>query len=321
MHQFGSAGRDQYNVAGDIHITNTASRPDAQSAEVEETAGTESGSSSGGGWIALIVLIILVYGGYHFTTSSSDNAVQFPAKTAPWPEHSTAQLVETPVVNWLASCANEMVLSPVNCPQSAPSSGNAVSNVHWALHGNPSDGAQIRYLNGKFWVLGHAVMTVTYTDSAEGNQWHMDIFGYEAAITWNDNHPTLTSLKPVSLNTGPLILKHDPHLSLAPVSATVLTGFEQCAALKTTPLPEQCMGIRSYGDHAAWRLIGNPLLNARQSFDPATGLVHVTGSYAMTDSYKLPFFGNPENESLSGNYDAVLSLDGTKTSLLQIAKH
>jgi len=316
MHQFGSAGRDQYNVAGDVHITNTGRRPYAQSAEAEETSGTEGGSSHGSGWIVvLIVLALLIYG-----ASASNEAVQFPAKTAPWPEHSTAQLVETPVVNWLASCANEMVLSPINCPQSASSNGNAVSNVHWTLHGNPSDGAQIRYLNGKFWVLGHAVMTVTYTDSAEGDQRQMDIFGYEATIAWNNNHPTLASLKSVGLNAGPSVIEHDPHLPWSLVSATVLTGFEQCAANKITPMPEQCMGIGSYGDHAAWRLIGNPLLNARQSFDPATGLVHVTGSYAMTDAYQLPFFGNRENDSLSGNYDAILSLDGTRISLLQIAK-
>jgi hypothetical protein len=63
----------------------------------------------------------------------------------------------------------------------------------------------------------------------------------------------------------------------------------------------------------------NPLLNARQFFDPATGLVHVTGSYAMTDSYQWPLFGKHETDALNGNYDAILSLDGTKMSLLQIA--
>jgi hypothetical protein len=317
MSQFGAAGRDNYNVAGNVHITNTGGQTPVQSTESEETTGT----GGGGGWIVFIVVVVLlIYGGSHLGNSASSEAVQFPAKSAPWPEYSTAQLAELPVVNWLESCANEMVLSPINCPQSVSSNGNAVSNVHWVLHGNPSDGAQIRYSNGKFWVLGHAVMTVTYTDSAEGNQWQMDTFGYEATISWNTNHPALDSLKSVSLNGGASVTERDPHLSWSLVSAAVLTGFKQCAAYIITPLPEQCMSIGDYGDHATWRLIDNPLLNARQHFDPATGLIHVTGSYVMTDSYLLQFIGSRENDYLSGNYDAVLSLDGGRISLLQIAK-
>ena len=80
------------------------------------------------------------------------------------------------------------------------------------------------------------------------------------------------------------------------------------------------MGIGQDGDHATWKLRGDPLLNATESFDPATGLVHMTGSFAMTDSYQIPFWGIHESDYPSGNYDAILSLDGAKLTLLQIAK-
>jgi hypothetical protein len=211
------------------------------------------------------------------------------------------------------------VLSPLHCPQSASAGGDDVSDVRWTQHGNPGDGAVIEYSGGTFWVVGHAVMTVTYNDS--GPQWQLDTFGYEATVSWNNGHPALASpLQAVSLAASPRVVKHNPDLPWAEVSAAVLAGFRRCAASTVTPLPVQCMSIGPGGSHAAWKLAGNPLLDVTASFDLATGLVHVTGSYAMSVSYQKSFWGTPSTAHPSGHYDAILSLDGTKITLLQITE-
>jgi hypothetical protein len=55
-------------------------------------------------------------------------------------------------------------------------------------------------------------------------------------------------------------------------------------------------------------------------FSYSTGLVHVTGSFAMTDSYQLSILGTHETDYLSGTYDAVLSMDGTAPRCSRSAK-
>lgn len=326
MEQSGSAGRDAYIAGGDIHnYFQSGHPPSTTSNEVVHAAETTSepseGSGRGGlGWVVLCLIAVIVFAGHSALSSDSANSAQFPSKTSPWPAHSTARLVLSLVTTRLASCAEEPVLSPVNCPQSASSGGDQVTGVHWAIHGNPSDGAQIRYSDGKFWVLGHAVMTVTYEDSMTGDRWQMNIIGFEATVAWDSGHPTLASLQAANPDTGPRIIKNDPDLPWAKVTAAVIAGFRHCANEDVTPLPAQCMGIGAYGNRPVWKLEVNPILNAAETFDPATGLVHVDGSYAMTESYRLPFWNSHETTSLSGNYDAVLSLDGTKVTLLQIVQ-
>jgi hypothetical protein len=324
MQQHGAAGRDQYNIAGNFYAQ-ASKAPTGGGGEPGDpgVSGRHSGGSGPGGarWTigSVTAFLIFLYFLSTSTTPAADSTTaQFPSGSAAWPAQATDQLALAPVTTWLASCTDQVVLSPLHCPQAVSPGGDQVSEVRWTLHGNPGDGAVIRYSQGKFWVLGHTVMTVTYNDS--GMQWQMDVFGYEATVSWNNGHPALASLpQAMSLDSGPQVVKHNPHIPLAEASALVMTAFKRCAALTVTPLPAQCMGLGSDGDHARWTLTGNPVLNAAESFDPATGLVHVTGSYAMTDSYQIPFFGTHETDYPSGSYNAVLSVDGTHATLLQIA--
>lgn len=55
--------------------------------------------------------------------------------------------------------------------------------------------------------------------------------GVKATVAWNDGHPTLTSLPyAISLNTGPQVVKADPHIPMAEASLLVTAGFKRCAA-------------------------------------------------------------------------------------------
>lgn len=323
--QFGASGRDLFNVARDVifNFRQPADTPQAGSDTTAEDScvpvGDEDRNGSGpAGWLIAGVVCVFAVVLFHSLPSVGSGTVQFPVKSDPWPARASAPLVLAPVTGWLASCADQVVLSPLHCPQSASAGGDEVSDVRWTLHGNPGDGAVIRYSDGTFSVMGHAVMTVTYNDS--GAQWQLAKFGYETTVSWNNGHPALASpLLAVSLTTGPPVVKHNPGLPWTEVSASVLAGFRRCAAETVTPLPVQCMGTGPDGSHAAWKLAGNPLLDVAESFDPATGLVHVTGSYAMSVSYQEYFWGTPATSHPSGNYDAILSLDGKKITLLEIA--
>jgi hypothetical protein len=51
------------------------------------------------------------------------------------------------------------------CPQRV--SDAAGGQVTWALDGDPADGSRVTYQDGRFDVVGHAVMTVSY-DSCSG---------------------------------------------------------------------------------------------------------------------------------------------------------
>ena len=324
--QFGESARDFFNVARDVNFnySQPAGTASAGSETMAEDACVPAESPDGNGlgvavWIIAIGILAFLLTGLFSQSSAKSGAVQMPARATAWPSLASTPLVLAPVTGWLASCAGQVVLSPLHCPQSASSGGDEVSDVHWTLHGDPGDGAVIRYSGGTFWIIGHAVMTVTYNDS--GSQWQLNTFGYEATVTWNNGHPALASPpQAVSLTAGPPVAKHDPDLPWAQVSAAVMAGFRQCAAGTVTPLPAQCMNIGPEGSHAAWKLIGNPLLDAAESFDPATGLIHVTGSYAMTVAYRESFWDTPATAYPSGHYDAMLSLDGTKITLLQIAE-
>jgi len=342
--QFGM-GVIQTNAAGDCHIHfPTAPRqgtgpgdaradagdPDAPLGSTDETgtAGdsglhSTAGTSDSGGVGCIFAVIAVVIGLIWWVSSgssapaASSAAPSFPAKSDPWPAGATTAGILAPVTSWLANCAEEVRLSPVNCPQTASASTDQVSGVRWTLHGNAGDGAVISYKQGKFWVFGHAVMTVTYNS---GTQWDLDAFGYLATVSWNDGHPSVESPpQAISTDSGPRVVKHDPRISMAEASALVTVGFKQCAALKATPLPEQCMGLGQSGDNATWTLVGNPVLNATESFDPSTGLVHVKGNFVLTDSYHVFLLGH-QTDNLPGTYDAALSMDGTRATLVGITQ-
>lgn len=55
-----------------------------------------------------------------------------------------------------------------------------------------------------------------------------------------------------------------------------------------------------------WTLDDDPVLNATDSFNASTGLVTVTGNFAMTDSYSA-FLAGHQTDNLTGAFYRVVS--------------
>ena len=315
MEQQGFADRDQYNFGGNyINVSGIGSLQ----SEGDDGIDSKPPGRAIYGFFTVAVVFTMNFFGIHSKIFSTSAPVSFPNTNGPWPTHSNSNLVMIPVENWLASCVDEPLLSPEYCPQLLSPSADDVSDVHWVIHGNPSYGARISYYNGHFYVLGHAVMTVTY-NSSDGTQQQMEIVGYEATVAWKGRHATLASMKAVSPKGGPAVSKHNPNLSWPQISNAVEVAFRQCAAYDVAPMPTQCPDIGNDGSSVRWRLMNNPLMNARESFDPSTGLVLVTGSFVRSESYSEMFFGH-QAYTWYGYYNASLSLDGTTIVVLQIEK-
>lgn len=261
--------------------------------------------------MALLAMAALVIWIVVSCSGSSSPATSFPAKTSPWPSGATYQKIIAPAITWMDNCAKPDNPAPRGCPEtvSDANDGQSISHVQWQIHGDPGDGAMIRYSGGKFWIRGHALMTVTWFES--GQQYRdMDIFGYQTTVSWKSGHPTVASpMIKVSLDSGPTVKKHNPGIPPAEASSLVMGQFKTCAALQETPLPGTCMGIGDQGDHARWTLNGDPTLNATESFDPSTGLIHVKGSYSMTDTYQTSILGRHKSVPEAHNYDAIMSVD------------
>jgi hypothetical protein len=329
------AGRDQY-IAGVQNFNNFSSEssgadrsgngsdaPGGAEGNGEGTpggGGTRSGGWGGAGIIIAIVVIALLYGISQGSSQASQATVAFPAKSNPWPAGVSANAVMQPVVNRLEACAQAPVLAPVNCPQSQASSGADVTDVQWGLHGDAGNGAKIVFWKDRFYVGGNAVMAVAFSD--DGNpQLAVQVVHYRAQVTWQNGTATLTSIEGVSSASGPVITKSQPSVPWNSVQKAVLSAFEECASATSAPLPPQCPTEQSISDDssssARWDLTANPLPNSQESFDSSSGLIHVTGSFALSVTYHEFLIGE-QHDLDAGNYNAVVSIDGTKIVVLQI---
>lgn len=267
--------------------------------------------------LCLIVGTILLFNS--FSSGSANTAGQFPLRSDKWPAGATAAKIIAPVVQTLSSCASEPVLSPANCPQLISDSYSGVSDVHWSLHGNAGDGANIVYIDNQFQVAGNAVMDVSYND-AQGSEFSLQLVHYRAWVAWNGGSPSVTSITNFDNGTPPVINKHLPAVPWASLTGAVVDAFRQCASYREAPLPQQCPNDPStgiYGDNASWQLNNNPVGNAHECFDATWGLIHITGSFYMTASYHVFLLGTQHGVE-QGNYKAIVAVDGNKVNVLQI---
>jgi hypothetical protein len=313
-----AAGHDQYNAGRDIHIHGRPRHED--SAGKRRTAGRQRETTAGG--VVLFVLIAVIIYVINLLSGSGNSApqVSFPARSGPWPTGATTGAVTAPVVAKLEDCAKAPVLAPVNCPQSEPDYYAGAVDVRWSLHGNATDGAKIVFWRHEFYVLGNAVMEVTYADASNTNYLDVRVVHYLARLRWQNSHASLVGIRAVSAESGPRIIKSRPVVTWSQVAGAVRVAFSHCVAVRHAPLPPYCPTNPYSGapqGQARWRLTADPLLNAQQSFDPASGLIHVIGSYAMSVSYSLPLIGI-QRDFQSGNYNATISLDQGRLNVLQI---
>src|ERR1019366_6670604 len=245
---------------------------------------------------SLILLVLILF----FSKSCSGKSPMpppppsgFPTHSDPWPTGSTLGAVINPVAQSLTACAKAPVLNPVNCPQSQsyydPSS---VSNVRWGIHGSPTDGARVVYLDGQFQVAGSAIMTASYTDS-QGAEFALQLVHYRAWVSWNNGQPQVISIIGFTGNP-PRIVKHNPSMARDKINEAVRAAFLACAASEKAPLPPQCPSEPNSvvdGSNAHWQLDNDPLANARETFNSSWGDIHVTGSFSMSATYSVFLFG------------------------------
>ena len=85
------------------------------------------------------------------------------------------------------------------------------------------------------------------------------------------------------------------------------------------PMPAGCPEGKasSAQEKVAWSFEGDPLLNAKASFDPSFGVIHVVGSYAANARYRQ--YGNITTTTQSGTYEATITINAGKPTVLQIA--
>ncbi|GAB1690700.1 hypothetical protein [Krasilnikovia sp. M28-CT-15] len=267
-----------------------------------------------GGVLAIIALCSLL-------PDPPEPKASFPSENGTRPAGSSEAAVLAAALGGLRDCAKAPVLVPENCPQQVKDWGSSsATDVTWRIHGVPGDGAVVVYNGdeGRFHVLGTAVMTASF-QTASGPDLRLRVIQYWARVEWIADKARLAELRNYDDTPRPSTEKHDPQVPEEHSRALVREAFEKCAKAKDPALPPECPETYSGATSGKvnWKLNGDPSLNTKPRFEPATGLIHVVGNYSLTASYSQLFFG-PTSNSDSGKYDAILSVDDQKPRVVRI---
>jgi hypothetical protein len=102
------------------------------------------------------------------------------------------------------------------------------------------------------------------------------------------------------------------------VAAKLKDAFTRCVRGASSAMPAGCPEWRPPpgAKQIKWSLTGDPLLTARPSFDPKSGVIHVKGTYGMSVSYNS--LGSAKGENRTANYDAVIAPTPTGPVVLEI---
>jgi len=261
------------------------------------------------GFFTIAGIFFLVVKLVSFLGGSDSKEDAFPTHSDPWPARATTPAVLAPVVSKLQSCAAEQVPEPVNCPQRV--SDATSERATWNLVGDPAVGTRIKYRQGRFDLIGHALMTARY-DGFTGQKFSLQRLIYRAEVNWNNGHPVLAGqLRTTSTNPDAPVIKSATGQTWSHVQVSLQQAFRRCELSRVAPMPLDCphdpqTDIAS-GD-AHWHFDSNPLQNTSSVFDPSWGLINVTGNYAVT----MRTGGwTPLTEHGGGAYKAVLAVDRT----------
>ncbi|MEE6306910.1 toll/interleukin-1 receptor domain-containing protein [Plantactinospora veratri] len=248
----------------------------------------------------------------------------FPVENGIRPAGANDEAVLNTTIATLQACSQVKALSPVHCPQSVDDKITSdVEDVQWRLHGDPKDGALIRYNGeeGRFHVLGTAVMTVSYKEMRGQPRLKLRVVHYWARVEWADSRAKVIEIGRFDDSPKPSTAKRNPNLSEDALRALVRTAFERCASVKSSPMPPECPTGKApvTSDRAIWTLKGNPTINAQATFDPPSGLIHVVGNYTLTVEYNAFLIGHTSQQE-GGEYDATISVDNSKPVVLRIQR-
>lgn len=215
-----------------------------------------------------------------------------------------------------AACAQKTVLQPDGCPQSE--SAPFRTSPQWQLIGDPTQNMSLAFDQDlKLFATGHFQMVIAYQEAGLTGTGHdISAGGYRAAL----------SLSPSDINVQSISSDDQVGALQRPAGATdqaaedlVAKAMTRCASL-IGGSPADCPQnlARSYADNVHWSLSANPVAGASVSFDTATGIFTVTGSFQMSASYTV----NGYAESAASDYDhyyAYLLWDGQALQLITIA--
>jgi hypothetical protein len=149
----------------------------------------------------------------------------------------------------------------------------------------------------------------------------VQVVHYRAQVLWQNSAAVLSRIEGVSTASGPAIVKHEPAVTWNSIRQAVLSAFQNCTSSRSAQMPPQCpteQNLDIPASSAKWILASDPVANAQESFDPSSGLINVTGSFAFNVSYHVFLLGE-QHSSEAGNYNARVSVDGSKIDVLQIA--
>jgi hypothetical protein len=265
--------------------------------------------------IAVTVFAVVVS---RVVATPADPEAVMPGESGDRPPDAHESIILTAVKDSIVSCAKAVVLQPVNCPQASDNPNTPPMGVQWSLHGDPVGGARLVWHNDRFHVAGYAVLTVKYLH--EG-QWAHQVYAvpYRAEATWARGRATIVGLRTFSTIDRQSIKKKNPEIQWSQIEPVLRNSFQRCGATTHSPMPAGCpYSITTPAlDAARWTFDADPLLNAKYSFDEATGLVHVWGSYAaIVESLGGRFKGNVWSQA--GNYRAIFIPESSGLRTLKI---
>lgn len=236
------------------------------------------------------------------------------------PKGVTNAMILAPVVAQIKTCASAATASPANCPQSDQNIFG--SSIVWTLHGDPAAGAQVTYTGQNKWsVNGVFVMTVSWADGSGPYAGKLDWVaqGYQASVKW-DGHQTALASTVAGADRSSLSVQvpRPASATLQAVQQAVRTQFNYCAAQTTVYPPITCpqnFGDFIGGTNYRYALQTDPVKLATETYDSGTGITHLVGSYAIGVSYTASQ-GTPQHASTNGNYDALVSVDNGKPTVI-----
>ncbi|MEU7476002.1 hypothetical protein AB0A63_08465 [Lentzea sp. NPDC042327] len=266
-------------------------------------------------WAQVLLVILLVAGEQYAWQAAADTT--FLAGEDIRPPWAADDLVFSLVADKLATCAEEVVARPANCPQrsAAPITGTVV----WTLVGDPRDGMRTVWHDGVLKVFGAAVMTLWFHDDLD-----VVTVDFVTEVRWRGRETTAEDVGPVEPGVSPVPPRHGFELERGQVVAAVGRKFDLCTAPRTLPMEVTCPRAagptRTPPRHdIRWVRNSDPVDNVDVRYDHRFGLVIATGDYSLSALPRdLAGQADPQLPQLhSGNYVAYLMRgpDGTAVVL------
>ncbi|GAA3627122.1 hypothetical protein GCM10022267_11790 [Lentzea roselyniae] len=306
------------NVEGDV-IVGRGSKPD-RGARSKPPAKKQKATP---GQFLAGILAFFVLGAIANACDAGAKDTDFPATDqGSRPSEVSDDAVAQVVANKLQQCTTEVVLAPANCPQTH--AAVSARNVRWELVGDPRDGMQVRWQDGKFVARGTAVMTVSY-DSYSGPDFAIKGFHFLTDLPWRGADTRIDMIhQPKTAPAAGTISKDRFTLPDGDLIKAVRDGFAACASATGSPLPPTCprTATTPSATNASWSVEGDPVANWTTAGDKEFGLLRLTASYSLVASWKYTFFvEGVSTHTQAGTYEATLIRTPNKTARLLAIKH